>query len=155
MSLSNLNSLCQENKISIKKIFLMLIRGVSVPNTYYPVKYRIVCWLLLWSQYPSSWSAAKDHSLSAHISWDREKWMQLNSHLTFPISLTPMSSGKLWSLVWYEQHHLQLYLQHRQMASSLLSQTANKVPLFKAWSQPCYDDFSEEGQPVAQIHYKV
>lgn len=68
MSLSNLNSLCQENKISIKKIFLMLIRGVSVPNTYYSVKYRIVCWLLLWSQYPSSWSAAKDHSLSLHTS---------------------------------------------------------------------------------------
>lgn len=96
MSLSNLNSLCQENIISIKKIFLMLIRGVSVPNTHYPVKYGIVCWLLLWSQYPSSWSAAKDHSLSAHISWDREKWMQLNSHLTFPISLTLMSSGKLF-----------------------------------------------------------
>lgn len=30
-----LNSLCQENKISIKKIFLMLIGRVSVPNTHY------------------------------------------------------------------------------------------------------------------------
>lgn len=102
MSLSDLNSLCQENKISIKKIFLMLIRGVSVPNTHYAVKYRIVCWLLLWSQYPSSWSAAKDHSLSAHISWDRKKWMQPNSHLTFLIPLPLMSSGKLVlpSLVW-------------------------------------------------------
>lgn len=29
-----LNSLCQENKIFIKKIFLMLIGGVSVPNIH-------------------------------------------------------------------------------------------------------------------------
>lgn len=130
MSLSNLNSLCQENKISIKKIFLMLIRGVSVPNTHSPVKYRIVCWLLLWSQYPSSWSAAKDHSLSAHISWDRENecnWIHISLSL-FLCLWCPQ--GSYSSLVWYEQHHLQLYPQHRQMPSSFLSQTT-KCPSLK------------------------
>lgn len=41
-----LNSLCQEKKISIKKIFLILIKGVSVPNTHYSVKYSGVLVLL-------------------------------------------------------------------------------------------------------------
>lgn len=41
-----LNSLCQAKKISIKKIFLILIRGVSVPNTHYSAKYSGVLVLL-------------------------------------------------------------------------------------------------------------
>lgn len=40
------NSLCQENKISIKKIFVMLIRDVPVPNIQYSVKYSNVLVLL-------------------------------------------------------------------------------------------------------------
>lgn len=92
-----LNKLYQENKISIKKIFLMLIRGVSVPNTHYSVKYSGML-VLLWSQHPSFWSTAKGHSLTPHISWDRKKMnettLELNSHLTSPISL----SVWLWCL---------------------------------------------------------
>lgn len=149
-----LNSLCQENKISIKKIFLMLIRDVSVPNTHYTVIYSGVL-VLLWSKYPSFWSVAKDHSLTAHIRQEKSEWnwtLELNSHLTFLISL--MSSGKLFHIYsgmgnticscafntgrW----HLP-YLNKRQ-----------SIPL-EACSWSCYDDFSEEGQPVAQTHYKV
>lgn len=41
-----LNSLRQENKLSIKNIFLMLIRDVSVPDKHYSVKYSGVLVLL-------------------------------------------------------------------------------------------------------------
>lgn len=119
-------NLCQENKISIKKIFLMLIRGVSVPNTHYSVKYSGVL-VLLWSQYPSSWSAAKDHSLAPHISWDRKKMnettLELNSHLTSPISL----SVWLWCLQESYSSFILICttpstaMPSTQMASSLLS----------------------------------
>lgn len=122
-----LNNLCQENKISIKKIFLMLIRGF-VCQIHTILWSTVVCWysfdlnILLPGLLPRI-----VHPLHTSLGTGK-KWMkQLLSwiHISLPLFLYLFDSDVFGENIphffCYGQHHLQLCPQHREMAPSLLN----------------------------------
>lgn len=121
-----LNSLCQENKISIKKIFLMLIGRVSVPNTHYSWS-TVLCWYFFDLNILHSGLLPRIiHFLHTSVG-TRKKWMKLNSWAEFTshfpyfsVWLTLMSPGKL-------------FLIYSGMGNTIYSCAFNTV----TWHLPC------------------